>query len=450
MLLFLFIVAQTIPIGSSLNLDLEYLEGRGLVDLAESRPYDIPAVAIELSNLSAAGLDLTRYESHIVRKMRPFVREDYSKFYLLGISSRYLNEPENYRVNTRLLFAGRITDRLSYSTRYNIQYAKTIEDSFPNPWHKFQFYIEDANFIYTARTTKLEIGRKEWLLGPGQTGGLLLSDYSGSYNGFFMKTTSGPLCFIAAFSLAETKRYLALHRVELLRGRSSVSFSELILAGGALEPFYINPLVPYYVSQWITNRDDNIMWALDGKFFAGPFKAYGELLIDDYRYDTIPPAPNKLGYLAGFEAFPAEGLILGAEYVHIDKWVYTQRKSINEYVKDGKCIGHWLGPDADFYKMMVDCRTRFGLNVSFSPSLKRRGEGRIDRPWEEEGGDPNHPFPSGVVETTKELRLTLEYFPVLSARIKIEYNRRWIDNENNAPGRRAIKNVVLVTTQIGI
>lgn len=450
MLIFLFVVAQTMPIGSSLNFDLEYLEGRGLIDLAESRPYEIPAVTTELSNLEAAALELRRYENHILRKMRPFVREDYSKFYLLGINSRYRSEPENHYVNTRLLFAGRIADRLNYSTRYNIQYAKTIEDSFPYPWHHFQFHIEDAEFIYTARTTKLEVGRKEWLLGPGRTGGLLLSDFSGSFNGFFMKTTSGSLCFTAAFSLAETRRYLALHRIELRRGRSSVSFSELILVGGALEPFYINPLVPYYVSQWIVNRDDNIMWALDGKFFVGPCKVYGELLIDDYRYDTVPPAPNKLGYLAGLTAFPAEGWLLGAEYVHIDKWVYTQRKAINEYVKDGKCIGHWLGPDADLYKIMIDYRTRLGLNAGFSPSLKRKGEGRIDRSWEEEGGDPNPVFPSGVVETTKELGFALEYFPVLSARVKVEYNRRWINNEDNVPGRGATKNVILVTTQIGI
>jgi hypothetical protein len=174
-------------------------------------------------------------------------------------------------------------------------------------------------------------------------------------------------------------------------------------------------------------------------------------LIDDYRYDSVPPAPNKLGYLAGLESFPLEGLLVGGEYVHIDKWVYTQRKAINQYIKDTKCIGHWLGPDADLYKLMLDYRTPFGLNFGLSPSYIRQGEGRIDLPFEDEpGADPSPPFPSGVVQKTRELSASIEFFPSLSALVRVEFSRRWIDNEGHINGRSASKNLIMVTTRIGI
>jgi len=192
------------------------------------------------------------------------------------------------------------------------------------------------------------------------------------------------------------------------------------------------------------------MWALDSKFFIGKFKLYGELLIDDYQYDNALPAPNKLGYMLGLESFHLDGLILYGEYVHIDKWVYTQRLPANTYIKDNKCIGHWLGPDGDLYKLSINYRTRYGFNVEFSPSLRRKGEGKIDLPYEIENGDISPPFPSGTVETSKDISLGLEYFPSLSLRIKINFNRLWIDNEDNVRDRNKSKNVINITMQVGI
>jgi len=47
------------------------------------------------------------------------------------------------------------------------------------------------------------------------------------------------------------------------------------------------------------------------------------------------------------------------------------------------------------------------------PSIRfeyiRKGEGSIYLPYEQEGGDWNPPFPSGVVEKTIDLRIGLEY-----------------------------------------
>ncbi len=450
MFFILFLLAQTLPIGSPLNTELEYLESRGLVDLAELRPYNIEEIGLELSNITTAGMELSPYGRHIVEKIKPLVRDDYKRFSLFGFNSCYQNEPENYRVSTRLLFSGQIVEHLRYSNRYYIQYAKVIEDTIPHPWKNFQFFIEDALFQYNYRNIRLEIGRKELLFGPGQTGGLLLSHYPGSYDGVLLKINTGPLYFTTTFFFLGSNRYLSLHRFDLTRGRSALGFAELILYGGRFEAQYLNPLIPYYVSQWSTNRDDNIMWAFDGKFFIGQLKAYGELLIDDYRYDTVPPAPNKLGYLFGLQSFYLEGLIVNAEYVRIDKWVYTQRRPTNTYIKDNKCIGHWIGPDGDLIRLSLNYRTRYGLNFEVIPSLRRKGIGKIEIPFEVEDGSPKPKFPSGTVETSKEILLGLEYLPSLSLRVKVNLSRIWVENEGNIKDRNVNKNVIKILTQVGI
>lgn len=447
-----FVFMQTIPIGSSWNLDLEYLEGRGLINLDELRPYSIEDIAFELSNLTTAGVVLSRYESFVLRKMGPFIRDNFDRYYVAGLHGRYSNEPENYYLATRLLFSGRIVDRLRYSNRCLVQYAKTIDDSIPFPWRQFQFFIEDALLRYRYRNLTVEVGRKEILFGPGRTGGLLMSNSPGSYDGLLMRLNTGPLYFTTTFSMLGSNRYLALHRLDLTKGRSSIGFSEVILFGGKFEPMYLNPLIPYYVSQWNVKRDDNIMWAFDGKFFIRNFMLYGEFLIDDYRFDTVPPAPNKLGYLAGLRFF-AGGLIAGFEYVRLDKWVYTQRKPVNTYAKDDKCVGHWLGPDADYYNLTIDYRMPFGLNLQLSPALKRKGVGTIDLSWEEEemqGASPKPLFPSGVVETTKEIGMTIEYNPSLMLGIKLNLKRLWIDNEDHVRDRNTVKNIIDLSAQIGI
>ncbi len=450
MFVLLFILAQTLPVSSSFNLELEYLEGRGLVDLNEIRPYNLEDISFEVSNLTTSGVELTPYERHIVRKLQPFVKDDFNSYSFLGCHAWYRNEPTNYALATRLVFSDQIVDNLKYSNRYFIQYAKTIEDTIPHPWRKFQFFIEDALFRYRFRSMRLELGRKEMLFGPSRTGGILFSNFPGSYDGLFFRVNSGPLYFTTTFSLLGSDRYIALHRFDLTRGRSSLSFSELILFGGKFEPLYLNPLVPYYVSQWGVNRDDNIMWAVDGKIFFGSLKLYGELMIDDYRYDTIPPAPNKLGYLGGFELYHSRGLIVGFEHVHIDKWVYSQRVKRNTYTKDAKCIGHRLGPDGDLYSLALRYRTSSGINIEVIPSLYRKGEGTIDLPFEEEGGDPNPPFPSGIVETTKELSVGLEYFPSLLLNIKFNLKHQIIENEAHIQGSNTTKDIFSLSAQVGI
>ncbi|MEO0226395.1 MAG: hypothetical protein ABIL05_05535, partial [candidate division WOR-3 bacterium] len=84
------------------------------------------------------------------------------------------------------------------------------------------------------------------------------------------------------------------------------------------------------------------------------------------------------------------------------------------------------------------------------PSLRRKGIGKIEIPFEVEDGSPKPKFPSGTVETSKEILLGLEYLPSLSLRVKVNLSRIWVENEGNIKDRNVNKNVIKILTQVGI
>jgi hypothetical protein len=233
---------------------------------------------------------------------------------------------------------------------------------------------------------------------------------------------------------ASQNRYMVVHRIGLrLRNFLSVGFSEALLFGGTLEPVYMNPFLPYYLSQWGIDRDDNIMWCFDLSIRAYNSRLYGELLIDDYMYED-DPYPDKLAYRIGIKSVLFNHFFMRAEYTFVDKWVYTHHHEENVYARDGYPLGFPSGNDVDKVTLAIKYMTVFGLYPDIRISYTRKGEGSIFLPYEEEGGDWTPPFPSGIVEKNFEVTVGLQYVFRYNFYIQCEAGKRYYTNRNHISG----------------
>jgi hypothetical protein len=303
----------------------------------------------------------------------------------------------------------------------------------------------DLNYLH------LLLGRDHLRWGPGREDVLLLSDHIPPFD---MAKLEGSLgSFKLIFFAAEldrfwvdgygfqARRYLSGHRMNLkLKFGLEMGISEVVLYGGEdrdPEPYYLNPLLPYYGEQHNRGMDDNILWSFD--FTLSSFKnkeVYFELLVDDFQYD-FESEPHQTGFQIGLRC--ADPLGLGrswfdAEYTKINNWVYGQNKPWNVYTYHGRGIGSILGPDADRWHLSLLYHLTKEVDLALSAEYKRKGEGRID--MAQTSAVPySDKFPSGLVEYTSQHQLTMTYQPDARLKLNLSVEHLKVKNLHNQSGK---------------
>jgi hypothetical protein len=280
----------------------------------------------------------------------------------------------------------------------------------------------------------LLLGRDHLRWGPGRQDVLLLSDRIPPFDMAKLEGSLGSfrLIFFAAtldqFRVADNgfqaRRYLSGHRINLKLGFGlEMGISEVVLYGGEdrdPEPYYLNPLLPYYGEQHNRSRDDNILWSFDLALSSFRNKeVYFELLVDDFQYD-FESEPHQTGFQLGLkyaDPFGLERSCFNVEYTKINDWVYGQNKPWNVYTYHGRGIGSVLGPDADRWHLRLLYHFTQDVDLALSAEYRRKGEGRIDIAQSSAVPDSDK-FPSGLVEYTSQHQLTMTYQP--GARLKLD------------------------------
>lgn len=286
------------------------------------------------------------------------------------------------------------------------------------------------------------LGRQSIFWGPGYGGSLIVSDNSPAFDMVFLKARFGPVKAIAFSAILDkmwsehgdppyrylANRYLSGHRIDwIVSDRMELGLSELILYGGearGMELQYINPLLPYYASQWNSNKDDNVLVSAD--FAIRPvdrLKVYGQFLVDDFNYTDHDP--NALGYIAGVylsDPFGISGTDVRAEYTRIDTWTYTHLETENQFTHYGWVIGHHLGPDADqlFIELsrMINVDARLKLTYAFGRQGGRTVADRF------RGEDYKRmKFPSGTVERQHSIGLQFLWEPLRGPQVNLSCQR---------------------------
>jgi hypothetical protein len=303
-------------------------------------------------------------------------------------------------------------------------------------------YTADFKRAYISfRWSGLEtiLGRQSLFWGPGHGGSLVISDNSPAFDMVLLNAKFDSLKAFAFSAVLDkmwsehgdpprrylANRYISGHRIDwLAHDRLELGLSEMVLYGGEarnMELYYINPLIPYYATQWNAGYDDNVMVCAD--FSLRPvdsYKIYGQLLVDDFSYSGGDP--NALGYLAGIYSSDFLGLLgleIRAEYTRINSYTYTHLETENQYTHYGWIIGHQLGPDADQLTLELCQILSVNTRVKLAYSYKREGSRTVaDRFRGEDYGSLD--FPSGDVEKRHKIGLGFLREPLSGLRIDLQ------------------------------
>jgi hypothetical protein len=418
--------------------NIEYLQLRGFIDIPSVRPYQANWLVSQLDEILLKDLELNEIDKKMVSYFHPLVIKDPDFSYFIHAAGEYQTKPELYYAFLDERFGGVVTKNISFSHGLRIRRANELDTLGPRSWKNFQVYLHEGFFQFSSQKIQVSIGRRNFLLATGDTNSLLLSpDMHGhGYDGLYLFIPSRYYEFFTVFTVldAQQNRYLAVHRIGLnLENFLKLGFSEAILFAGSLEPIYLNFLLPYYLAQWGSYRNDNIMWSLDAQLRIFHSLISAEFLIDDYMYED-DPYPNKLAFKLGFKSLLFEKFFVKLNYTFVDKWVYTHKRFINTYQHKDSPLGFPLGNDVDELSFSVKFMNAYGILPHLFVNYIRKGEGSIFLSYEEEGGTWNPPFPSGIVEKQFEIRAGIDYTLKVNMYISTSIGRRSWTNYGHVSG----------------
>ncbi len=435
-MLFLLIFAYTLPIDSPIMQDIEYLQLRGFIQMTSIKPYDVEWIIGQMDEIIIDETQLNSTDRKIISSFSPLLTKTSNFSYLFNFIGQYEREPLLYYGAFDERFGGTIIPHLKFSHAMRVRRGNTVDTLGPKPWNDFQTYLSEGLIRFDHNKIQLDVGRRDVFWGPGDKHSLLLSAAPQGYDGFMVAIPGQYLEFHGMFSIldAAESKFLSVHRLGLnLKGFLKIGFSESILSADSLEPSYLNLVLPFYLAQWSSYRDDNIMWSLDLQLHLFNSILYAELLIDDYMYED-DPYPSKLAYQIGLKSLLMKQLVAGINYTFVDKWVYTQRQPQNVYERRGSCLGFPLGNDVDELSFVLKYVNAYGIFPYLSIDYIRKGEGSIFVPFEDEVGAINPPFPSGVVEKTLKMKFGIDCKFRRNFHLSAEVGRLQRDNVDHITG----------------
>ena len=246
--------------------DIEYLQLRGLVQMTAIKPYNMNWLIDQIDDVIINETRLNSTDREIMSSFSPILTKNPRFSYLIHLIGQYESNPEFYYGALDERFGGTLLTHLEFSHALRIRRANTLDTQGPQPWNDFQSYLREGLLSFDHEKVRVDVGRRDVFWGPGDEHSLLLSSAPQGYDGMFISIPGQLLEFDGMFSIldAAKSRFLSAHRLGLnLQGFLKVGFSESILSADSLEPAYVNFLLPYYLAQWSSYRDDNIMWSID-------------------------------------------------------------------------------------------------------------------------------------------------------------------------------------------
>lgn len=268
---------------------------------------------------------------------------------------------------------------------------------------------------YTTDKVSLRLGRFSQQWGPGRFTQLLVSDNSPPLD--LIRATfsfSDNVSFTGFTSTIEpdSGSWLSAHRLDM---RLADNFRLGLYEGAfytteTVNFAYTNPILFWYAVQWNEADDDNLFMGLDAVWKPHPnLAAYAEWLIDDFQYQSKYNRPHKMGGTIGIDwVHPSSGIAAVAEYTAIQKYVYSQKLPRNLFLHNDRIIGSELGPDADRLTLSLGTAGMWPLLAEVRGSLTRHGEGTVYDGFDDTVS-VGEPWPSGIVETTRDIELNLSY-----------------------------------------
>ncbi|MCP4632402.1 MAG: capsule assembly Wzi family protein [candidate division Zixibacteria bacterium] len=343
-----------------------------------------------------------------------------------------------------------------FTSRYTIESGLTDNTRYQGKkWNGFTGYGNTVYGAYNKDKLRISFGRRRMNLGPGKTGSMMLDGNSLPYDGLSVEYYLTNNFRISSFTFVLDpfqeisgdfhERYLSGHRILYQPINSlTLGLTETVIYGGHgrnPEVYYIFPLFFLHGAQLNQGRDDNTLIEAEFRYFPGfAAEIYGQLLIDDFQVESKTledNEPSEYGFLIGVykaELPVLKFLEIRTEYARVTNRTYNQPNERNRYLNRGYYMGHPLGNDGDTWLSELTFRCNDKLTAKIEYRHNRRGEGKIEAPWDTPwllAPDYNESFPTGIVETTKDLSIRVEYMPVSSFSVLMSAWLTDVKNMNN-------------------
>lgn len=284
--------------------------------------------------------------------------------------------------------------------------------------------FKQAYLSFPLHFLTLQIGREYFYLGPAYRSSVLLSDLAPSFDQIQLRTQHKnykALWFAAALSPWHSyHRFLSGQRLELNIGKH-IRFGATMLVTYSSDSLqtrsffgYLNPLVPIYFEVSNTGHDDNILFGFDFVTYLKNLKLYGQLMLDNYEFNTRPNRPPNCYGLTLGAYLPYQQFALRTEYSKITRYTYYHRIYHIAYTQYSLPIGHALGPDADELFLRLEYYPSSTLQINLIGTKTRRGDGNRgdlnNRTWDAHE-TPIREFPSGTIVTKTLIGPGIQYQP---------------------------------------
>ncbi|MBM3314472.1 hypothetical protein FJY71_01330 [candidate division WOR-3 bacterium] len=247
-----------------------------------------------------------------------------------------------------------------------------------------KFEIEHAYLALKVPWVRLEAGRDRMSWGPGHLSSAMLSDHAPSLDHVQVSASYANFRFVGFTSLLSDwdmtrHRFLSAQRVEaslwqrLTLGAAMMnvySWDSLILTpiGG-----FLNPLLPGYIEAANSHHTSNLLVGFDAAVYLPRTRVYGQLMFDNYEFNTRRDAPNCVGTQVGAYWAPQLPVEARVEYASVTAFTYFHRLHYIMYENYGVPLGHEIGPDADRWWGRVRFTPLAALQVGVWADYTRRG-----------------------------------------------------------------------------
>lgn len=291
----------------------------------------------------------------------------------------------------------------------------TSRDSSQATWDRSNSYLG-----YEYKGLRLLWGRDNVAWGPSKFGGLMISGQAPEFDMLKCVVDFGNTRFTWLHGELRSDfehKWLASHRFEISFLKSlDVGFHETVIYGNrGMEIAYLNPVLPYLISEHTLGDHDNVTMGLDVDYHPGNgLKLYGDFFIDDLFapwevFDNY--WGNKLAFTLGaFWVNPVPGLTsdFRMEYSRIEPYVYTHEDSVNVFEHYDQGIGSVLQPNSDQVNVSFRYYPSVDWTLGIHLSQTRHGEGDRRKPHQDWEGEKKH-FLQGLVEKSQTFHLFCQY-----------------------------------------
>ncbi len=346
-----------------------------------------------------------------------------------------------------------------------------------NPASSNVYALEaDAYFVYEPSWIRILFGKESVSWGPGHHNNLLLSDNAPSFIHLRLESEFERIKFtylhgwlrsdpkmhsVDSFNLSDQK-YIVAHRLEFkvfpwlfIAGNESV-----IYGGRSVDPGYLNPIIPYHITEQYLGDKDNNTLSFDATLFPSPgWKTYAALYLDDFTTARNPFTYWKQTWAIMLGAqYAFANMSLRGEYARVEPYVYAHKYALLNYSHFGYGLGSSLQPNSDNLFLEGEWKPAREIELALSYELNRHGMGNIERFGYEDGfnDDPKDTgkkhFLMGIREITNSIGFRGTYEVLNNSWgnhiVYLNYNFSTLHNYQNISGRNLIRQHALMGYRI--